>query len=161
MEVFELILEAVENSVEAGASHIDVTVDGEDGRNRVSITDDGCAALPDAPFDAGCTTKGAGRGQGLSKICNESGGCCSISRLEGRTRLEFLAGEDKRVGDLSSSLLPIFLFPVDISLTINIAGKGFTLSTWQLREHDAFPDRAGAIGRFRELVQLKEGEIYG
>ena len=32
MDVFDLILEAVENSVEAGAGQIKVAVDAEDGR---------------------------------------------------------------------------------------------------------------------------------
>ena len=161
MDVFDLILEAVENSVEAGAGQIKVAVDAEDGGCRVCVEDDGCARIPDDPFSPGCTVKGRGRGYGLSRIHDISEGRCSLGREGGRTLLRFsLGGLWQRCG-LSDQLLPLFLFPADISLTINRSGTSFTLSTGELRERDAFPDRAGAIGRFRKMVRLKEGEIYG
>lgn len=161
MEVFDLILEAVENSVEAGASAVEATVEIMDGRCRVSVVDDGDAWIPDNPFEKGCSTKGRARGLGLAEIAEVSGGNCSLVRDGGVTRLEFCATGLEDSGRLSDSLLPIFLFPADISLTVNMSGKSFALSTGELRAHDAFPDRAGAIGRFKEMARLKEGEIYG
>ena len=161
MDVFDLILEAVENSVEAGAGIISVVAEEEDGECRVRVEDDGDSAIPEDPFRPGCTTKGCGRGEGLARICSSSGGRCTLIRRDGRTMLEFIAGGRIPRGGLDGSLLPIFLFPAEISMTINISGRSVRLSTGELREGNAFPDRAGAIGRFRKMVRQKEGEIYG
>ena len=161
MDVLDLVREAVENSVEAGASCIAVTVNMADGSGSVVVTDDGWLSADGDPFERGSTTKGVGRGEGLALIREASSGRCSLEREDGRTVLRFHV-DDARLGEgLSSSLLPIFLFPAEIALTIDMAGRSMTLRTGELRDADAFPDRAGAIGRFREMVRQKEGEIYG
>ncbi len=161
MDILDLVREAVENSVEAGASFIEVSVSMADGGGSVAVSDDGVLSVDGDPFERGCTTKGIGRGDGLSLIREATSGRCSLERWNGRTVLRFHV-DDARLGEgLSSSLLPIFLFPAEIALTIDMAGRSMTLRTGELRDADAFPDRAGAIGRFREMVRQKEGEIYG
>ena len=161
MDVFDLILEAVGNSIEAGAGNIQILAESGDGESRVSVTDDGNAQIPDDPFAPGCTTKGNGRGLGLAKVKSGSSGRCSLIRENGKTTLSFIADQEIMKEMLDDSLLSVFLAPADISLTLKMSGKSFTLSTGELRERDAIPDRAGAIGRFREMARLKEGEIYG
>ena len=161
MDVLDLVREAVENSIEAGADDIEVLVRIADGSGSVVVSDNGFLLLDGNPFMRGYTTKGIGHGEGLSLIREASSGRCSIGKEDGRTVLRFIV-DDARLGeDLSSSLLPIFLFPAEIALTIDMAGWSMTVHTGELRGADAFPDRAGAIGRFREMVRQKEGEIYG
>ncbi len=159
MSLFDLILEGVENSVEAGASHISVLLDEKDGICSVSISDDGLFTFQGDPFEEGATEKGKGRGYGLFNIKRQAKSC-SIERKDPYTILSF-SGDWEEERPLSGALLPLFLLGADISLTIKRDGRNVTLSTVELRRADAYPDRAGAIGRFRSMVRQIEGDIYG
>ena len=161
MDVLDLVREAVENSVEAGAANITVQVIEKDGMCRVTVTDDGSAVIRGDLFAEDHSGKGPGRGHGLALIKEASSGHCRIDRNDGLTVLVFSACGTVVSEDLSSSLLPLFLFPAEVSLTIDRDGRSMMLRTGELRSAGAFPDRAGAIGRFRMMVRQKEGEIYG
>ena len=162
--VADLILEAVENSSEAGAGTITALAEEEDGVWKIEILDDGRWTLDGDPFADGATTKGKGRGHGLPMIRRISGGRCSLTRGEGSTRLGFMAEDDGSLDDLFSLLLPLFLRDSDVRVSIRSSGSEIAFSTEDLRRENAFPSSASGIRAFRaynEGQRMKEGEIYG
>ena len=158
-----LLLEAIVNSVEAGADVIDAFVDISGGTIHVRVEDDGTYTALSDPFQAGKTSKGEGRGRGLSIIKDRSKGRCRLTRGEGITVLEFVADDDGSFSDLSSALLPIMNMDKSIEITIRNDGRETTKVTRKfLEERDAVPDRASGIRRFREILSsLAKGDIYG
>ena len=64
----DLILEAVENSREAGALNISVIVE-EDAALKIQVIDDGVSPIPENPFADGVSTKGKTRGRG-EELCD-------------------------------------------------------------------------------------------
>ena len=82
MDDEDLILEGLKNSLEAGASAIDIYVDG----CSFSIVDDGrMDTLP--AFREGFSSKGERRGRGLYLLSEVTGGRCGIRREKERTCL--------------------------------------------------------------------------
>ena len=82
MDDEDLILEGLKNSLEAGASAIDIYVDG----CGFSIVDDGrMDTLP--AFREGFSSKGERRGRGLYLLSEVTGGRCGIKREKERTCL--------------------------------------------------------------------------
>ena len=151
-----LLLESVENSIEAGARHINALVEIGSGKIGVRVEDDGEYNLLSDPFEDGSTTKGEGRGRGLHIIKERSEGRCRLTRGWAGTVLEFSAS------DLYEALLPVFCREESITITIKKDGRDISVSRKLLEERDAVPDRAGCIKRFRELLSdLEKGEIYG
>ena len=157
-----LLLESVENSIEAGARHINALVEIESGKIGVRVEDDGEYNLLSDPFEDGSTTKGEGRGRGLHIIKERSEGRCRLTRGWAGTVLEYAASDDGSFDDLYEALLPVFCREESITITIKKDGRDISVSRKLLEERDAVPDRAGCIKRFRELLSdLEKGEIYG
>ena len=160
----DLILEAVENSTEAGAAEIRALAEENEGIWKIEILDDGEWKLDGDPFSEGATTKGEGRGRGLAIIREQSCGHCSLTRGEGYTRLRFEAEDDGSLGDMFHALLPVFLRDTDVWVCIRSSGVDIAFSTEDLRRENAFPSDAFGIRAFRSYLarhELKEGEIYG
>ena len=162
--VADLILEAVDNSTEAGAGMIKALAEEEEGVWKIDILDDGEWTLEGDPFAEGATTKGKGRGRGLAVIRKASGGRCSLTRGKGYTQLRFMVDDDGSLSDLFHLLLPIFLRNTDVWVSIRSSGVDKTFSTGDLRRENAFPSSASGIKAFRAYIErqrMKEGEIYG
>ncbi len=151
--VADLVLEAVENSTEAGAGMIKALAEEEDGIWMIEILDDGEWVLEGDPFPEGATTKGKGRGRGLSIIREASRGRCSLTRGEGYTQLRFRVEDDGSFGDLFQALLPVFLRNPDVWVSIRSSGVDKTFSTEDLRREDAFPSDASGIRAFRSYIE--------
>lgn len=150
--VADLILEAVENSTEAGAGSITALAEEENGVWKIEILDDGEWTLEGNPFAEGSTTKGKGRGRGLSIIEKTSCGRCSLTRGKGLTRLRFIAEDDGSLSDLFGFLLPVFLRESDVRVCIRSSGVDRTFSTEDLRRENAFPSDASGIRAFRAYL---------
>ena len=154
-----LILEAVMNSIEAGASSISVRIAVENGSVSVITEDDGNAPMSSDPFREGSSTKGEGRGRGLSIIKEKTDGRCRLTRGERGTVLEFRREDDGSFDALDKALLPIFMEYEGISVTIRKDTREFTLDRDYLEKRDAVPDRAVGIRRFRTLIPSLAKEI--
>lgn len=61
----DFLFEAVRNSYEAGAGHVEVSIELVDGVAKASVLDDGHFECTDDCFREGVSTKGEGRGKGL------------------------------------------------------------------------------------------------
>ena len=158
----DLVLEAVVNSVEAGAESISVLIRLEDGQVHARIEDDGSYSLIGDPFGEGITTKGEGRGRGLHIIKEQSEGRCRLTRGKGITVLEFSTADDGSFRSLDTALLPLLNMEKSITVEIWKDGRAFGLTRNLLEQRDAVPDGAEGIRRFREILNgLEKGDIYG
>ena len=146
----DLLLEAVENSVEAGALSIEVSARLEDGLWTVRVSDDGTWEPGIEPF-SGKSSKGEGRGQGLRRVQNASVSC-SLETGQA-TVLVFSIPDDHSLDDLFSAALPLLLWPCRIRLSFIREDKETVLDTEDLLEREAFPFDASGIARFKALVR--------
>ena len=146
-----LVLESVMNSLEAGASDVSVRIEIRDGRISVRTEDNGNAPMSSDPFRQGSSTKGEGRGCGLSIIYRKSDGRC-----------RFTAEDDGSLDDLQSALLPIFNLDKAITVSIIRSSGEISISASELEKRGAVPDCARGISAFRAYItELEKGEIYG
>lgn len=158
----DLVIEAVMNSIEAGAGNILVTIHIDEGMVNTRVEDDGLYTLIGDPFGEGVTTKGEGRGHGLPIIKERSEGRCRLTRGDGITELEFSAEDDGSFDELDKALLPLLGMDDGITVKIRKNNREMEITRSLLEKWDAVPDRAGRIGRFRALIHsLEKGEIYG
>ena len=151
--VADLILEAVENSSEAGAETIKALAEEKDGVWRVEILDDGKWTLEEDPFSVGATTKGRGHGRGLCIIKERTGGRCSLTRGEGYTRLCFEADDDGSMDDSFHALLPVLLRKENVWIRIGSSGLDVSFTSDDLRREGAFPSDARGIRAFRAYLE--------
>ena len=157
-----LVLESVMNSLEAGASDVSVRIEIRDGRISVRTEDNGNAPMSSDPFRQGSSTKGEGRGCGLSIIYRKSDGRCRLTRGANQTRLSFTAEDDGSLDDLQSALLPIFNLDKAITVSIIRSSGEISISASELEKRGAVPDCARGISAFRAYItELEKGEIYG
>ena len=152
--IADLLLEAVENSVEAGAGKVTVSVSLKDGKWFSVIEDDGFWDSQVRPF-SGDTSKGEGRGKGLIRILQGSEHCSLDSGPDG-TVLSFQVPDDRSLDDLFSASLPLLLWPSHVRLVIERGGKETVLDTEDLLAREAFPQDARGIARFKELLRAME-----
>ncbi len=154
----DLILEAVENSREAGAESIDIDVDLKSGKFFIKVIDDGVSPIPENPFCDGVTTKGEKRGRGLALI-KERDRSASLDRCNGKTVLAFSLVDDHSLEDLEHALLPIFLGEGKIEFSLRYAGKVFCLDSGELERENAFPYNGGSIAAFKAIVRRKRSTL--
>lgn len=89
MDEGDFLYEAVKNSVEAGASSVVVTVYRGPRGARLRVADDGPGPAEGLdPFLKGSSTKGPGRGEGLS-LLKEAHPEAVMNAADGRTVLEW------------------------------------------------------------------------
>lgn len=148
------VLDIAQNSVKAGALHIDITVERAGGMLAITIADDGCgmsedflAAVTD-PFTTTRTTRKVGMGIPLFKLAAEqTGGTFSIASVpddgqgnaHGTTvRAVFDAShvDCAPVGDMASTVTTLIQGSPDIAWTFRSVtdGEELTLSTDEMRE---------------------------
>ena len=157
-----LMLEAAVNSIEAGAGAISVSVSVRDGMADIRVEDDGAYTLSGDPFLDGSTTKGEGRGRGLSIIKEKTDGRCRLTRGEKKTVLCFTAEDDGSMDDLFSALLPLFNLDKAMTVSIKRSSGEIVVSHAELEKRGAVPVSAQGIKAFRTFVNgLEKGENYG
>jgi len=143
------VLDLVENSLEAGASLVEVCITEDSVHNRlvIEVADNGRGIAPDAvsrvadPFYTTRTTRSVGLGIPLLRAAAErcNGGLWVTSRPgEGtRVRAEFQRDHIDRapIGDLRSTLMGLLLSnrAGDIRFTYTVDGRSFSLDTRDLR----------------------------
>jgi len=143
------VLDLVENSLEAGASLVEVCITEDSVHNRlvIEVADNGRGIAPDAvsrvadPFYTTRTTRSVGLGIPLLRAAAErcNGGLWVTSRRgEGtQVRAEFQRDHIDRapIGDLRSTLMGLLLSnrAGDIRFTYTVDGRSFSLDTRDLR----------------------------
>ncbi len=149
MDEEDLILEGVKNSLEAGASIIEVSIDG----NSFSIVDDGeMSRIPD--FRACSSSKGGKRGRGLFLISEASRGRCSITRESGRTVLRATfdrALEAERIIPICFNLTQTLVFH-----SLRDGRERYLLDSEVLRKMDVDPMKAIDLARLKRIIREKE-----
>lgn len=153
MDSAGLVLEGVKNSKEAGASFVDINIEFLDGYIAVTISDDGNGNIPEDPFDAGVSTKGKGRGLGLSNIkCIDKD--ATLTREGEITMLSFKAKRDSSFDELRDVLFPIVNMDGRVSFKINKSGKNiFTYQSY------GSMNTLSAIRDFKREVKEKEKKM--
>lgn len=153
MDSAGLVLEGVKNSKEAGASFVDINIEFLDGYIAVIISDDGNGNIPEDPFDAGVSTKGKGRGLGLSNIkCIDKD--ATLTREGEITVLSFKAKRDSSFDELRDVLFPIVNMGGRVSFKINKSGKNiFTYQSY------GSINTLSAIRDFKREVKEKEKKM--
>lgn len=148
------VLDIAQNSVKAGAKHLDITLDQKGSWLTVSIRDDGCGMSPEFlknvtdPFTTTRTTRKVGMGLPLFKLAAEqTGGGLSITSKQ-RTEssddhgTEVTATFDtghvdcEPIGDMTSTVITLLQGNPDVELTYVFRrdGEEKRLSTEEMRE---------------------------
>lgn len=144
--ISDLLLEAVENSVEAGAGCVEAWASLEDGLWRVRVMDDGMWDPSVTPF-TGESSKGEGRGRGLCKI-RSAAESCSLE-VKDRTVLDFSIVDDHSLDDLFSAALSLILWPCHIRLVFRRGGSEKVLDSEDLMSRESYPLDAAGISGFK------------
>ena len=157
MDNADLLVEAVRNSLEAGAEDIAIRIDRHCGMVDVVVSDNSSKAIPDDVFSPGVSTKGAGRGRGLFLVKEASGGRCGLEKKDGKSVLHFSVGLDGSFKDLSATIPVLFnAFP---HLLIEVIQDGipfYTLDGVSLEKAGVSVETAGGMNRLRRLAEEKE-----
>ncbi len=144
------VLDVAENSTRAGASLVQITVDADFEKDRLSITiaDDGCGMSAEQvkqvtdPFYTSRTTRKVGLGVPFFKYAAEStGGSFSIESREGVgttvTAVFVLSHIDRMpLGDITSTIHTLVVYhpETDFLYRYTYNGHSFALDTREFRE---------------------------
>ena len=157
MDNADLLVEAVRNSLEAGAEDIFIRIDRHCGMADVVVSDDSSKTIPDDAFSPGVSSKGAGRGRGLFLIKEASDGRCGLEKKDGKSVLHFSVRLDESFEDLSATIPVLFnAFP---HLVIEVMQDGipfYTLDGVSLEKRGISVETTGGINRLRRLAEEKE-----
>jgi hypothetical protein len=168
------ILDVLENSVEAGAATIDLSIDEDLQADllRIDVTDDGKGMSPETaervldPFFTTRTTRHVGLGLPLFReAARRCGGSLAIRSAPGRgtsIRATFGLGHIDRppLGDLATALLAILLSgrPVDLRFSHRVGDREFRFDSTEIRrELDGIPLGHPDVRRWLQET-LREGE---
>lgn len=153
MDIGDMILEGVKNSIEAGASDVKITVTLEKDDAEILIEDNGISEIPSDPFAQGTTTKGTGRGYGLYHVYLLDPKA-ELMRENGITYLSFRGRADASFSSFDELLIPVFMQDAElISFTFNNGSRSFHI------EQSGIPNSVRAIAAFRAMVRKKEFEM--
>lgn len=144
------VLDVAQNSVRAGASLIQISVDADTDKNTLTITieDDGCGMSEEQashvidPFFTTRTTRKVGLGVPFFKLAAEStGGSFSIESRPGIgtivTAVFILTHIDRMpLGDMTSTIHTLVTMNtgIDFLYVFRLDGREFTLDTREFRE---------------------------
>lgn len=154
MEALDFLYEAVKNSIEAKADSICVSLDQAEGRLHVTVVDDGQLSVTSDPFAPGYSTKGKGRGRGLSLLKSFDEGA-SLARENGKTILSFCLDAD---GPLKAEETLPLLFSLcwenGVKLGITLGDRFFSTEKFAL-ELGAL-NEGSAIARMKREITSKD-----
>lgn len=154
----DLILEAVENSRDAGAWNIAIVLTESGSGIKAEVIDDGVSPIPENPFGLGVSTKGENRGRGLALI-KERDRSASLDRCNGRTVLAFESVNDNSFEELEHALIPIFNGKGNIEFSYRSNGREFHLDSAELERGNAVPQNSRSIAAFKAIVKHKRSTL--
>lgn len=149
MEIEDLVFEGVKNSLESGATTIDIYIDG----CAFQVVDDGKMSLiPD--FKDGTSSKGEKRGRALFLLFEATGGNCTITRESGKTVLK---------GVFSYPIEAEKVIPYCFNLTEKVVYHSmkdgrqlYLMDMSTLSEMGIDPEKAVDIARLKRIIREKE-----
>lgn len=145
----DLILEALKNSIEAGAKEIELFIDG----NTFTVIDDGnLSFIP--TLGAVCSSKGESRGRGLYLLYNECHGNISLGRDGEKT--VFKAVFTSSI--IKEEIVPAAfnLFPFLVFHSMKNKAEIYRLDYSDIREMGLDPEIAGNLARLKKIIREKE-----
>ena len=172
----DVIADTVQNSIEAGAAKVEVTIQESDGRIAVDIRDDGKGmdeAVLKRAFDPFYTESGkhdkrkVGLGLPLLKqICEACGGGVSLESRKGEgTRLSYHFDASNidlpPMGDLAETLVTLFNYPGGFELIFtHIKGEGeYTISRNELAEAVGGLETLDGISLAKDFLRSQEESL--
>lgn len=171
------ILDVAKNSVTAGASLIEITVEETPSRLSIIIGDNGCGMTPEFvarvtdPFTTTRTTRKVGLGLPLMKMeAQMSGGDLTLESTVGvgttvTTWFDPTNIDMPPLGDVSSSILTLIQGSpeIDFVYTHSISGEGYTLDTREIREvmGDVPLSEPEVLAWLSEYLRENESELEG
>lgn len=93
MDALDFLFEAVKNSLEAGATQVELAVERSHGTVQVTCTDDGAWSADGDVFARGYSTKGEGRGEALH-LLRQLDGDAGLERYADHSVLSYSFPED-------------------------------------------------------------------
>lgn len=168
-----LLLDIAENSVEANALHIEITLDEYADRFVLSINDDGCGMNEDEAYSAlntSYSSKGENRGHGLPRLksaAEKSGGCVKLNSQKGKgTELEavFYKSGSPILGDINKSIrLLIFCHPnIDFIFKRTRGDKELVLDASQIKSAANIPVNSYEVTEWiRDYLYEQTQIIFG
>lgn len=172
----DVIADTAQNSIEAGASKVEVTVAEADGRISVDILDNGKGmdeSVLKRAFDPFYTEPGkhekrkVGLGLPLLKqICESCGGGVSLESEKGKgTRLSYFFDAKNidlpPMGDLADTMVTLFNYPGDFDLVFT-HGKGaeeYSISRNELSEAVGGLETLDGISLAKEFLRSQEESL--
>lgn len=172
----DVIADTVQNSIEAGASRVDVTVSEGGGRISVDIVDDGKGMDEDVlkrAFDPFWTEPGkhdkrkVGLGLPLLKqMCEACGGGVSLdSRKGGGTRLSYFFDAKNidlpPMGDLAETMVALFNYPGTFELVFvrRRGDGGYTVSRSELADAVGGLETLDGVTLAKEFMRSQEESL--
>lgn len=172
----DIIADTAQNSIEAGAGRIEMSVTEDDGRIRVEIVDNGKGmdvATVKRAFDPFCTEAGkhdrrkVGLGLPLLKqTCEACGGDVNLTSKKGvGTRLSYsfdAASIDlPPMGDIAETVLTLFNYPGDFEFVFRHSkgGGSYDVSRRELAEAVGGLESVEGLSLAREFLQSQESAL--
>lgn len=171
------VLDIADNSVKAGAKHIDVAVTVEEEILTITVTDDGCGmskeflAKVTDPYSTTRKTRNVGLGIPFFKMEAEmAGGGFEIESEEGkgtRVKATFKVNHIDRppLGDLSETVIALLPACTDreMKFTFGMNGETFVFDTEELKEQlEGTPvDEPFVLKFVKEMIQENITSILG
>lgn len=143
-ELSHFLLDIAENSIDAGASLIEITIDESLEKTVMTVCDNGCGMNENELKKSvayGYSTKGANRGRGLAELkgaAEKSGGGFEVKSEKARgteVKAEFYKKKSLPIGDINSTVkLLILCHPkVDVLFRRKFLEKELCLDTRQIK----------------------------
>lgn len=148
----DLLLEAVINSDEAGCNRVELSLKEKDGIIEVSISDNGSLICNDDFFAEGFSSKGDGRGRGLSLIKSLDRDA-RLYRDGDESVLVFKARNDGSLERLEDVLFPIFQRVDNTRFTYIKDGK----CVISIERNGERLESAKEIKLFKDIVRSRKG----
>lgn len=157
MDALDALYELVKNSLEAGATKIDISLASSDDSLEATVADNGDFIPLDDPFDSSVSTKGPGRGRGLALV-REVDRNSTLVREHGITKAHIRW--DRRSASLADGLPMIFSLVWDAGAVITLSDGCQVFSSVDFFHMFGDLDMAGALARmkrcFAEYEKRKE-----
>lgn len=174
--IADVIADTAQNSIEAGARRVSLSVAERDGRISVAIEDDGKGmdeATLSKAFDPFYTEPGkhSARRVGLGlpilkQICESTGGGVSLESVKGKgTKLaySFMSGsiDLPPMGSLADAILMLFNYPGDFELVFSHEknGESYSISRSELAEAAGGLETAEGLSLAREFLSSQEESL--
>ena len=168
-EIALYVLDIAQNSITAGAKHLDITLAEETGRICFTIADDGrgmsraLLATVSDPFTTTRTTRKMGLGLPLLRLAAEqTGGRLDIESTEGVGTTEHI--DCPPVGDMAGTITLLIQGAPELELTYThqVEERAFRLDTRQIRAElgeDVSPAEPEVILWLRDYLQEQEASL--